>query len=417
MRDAQASPPVHAVAHVADVTKPAIVVAGLSARMLAESAQRAGWRAIALDLFGDSDTRRASEHWQPVGDPAALMLDPVRTRAALEHARRLSGVMGWIAGSGFEACPELLHTGIERLPLFGNARHAYDAVRFPEHFFALLEKNGIAFPETRMDRPRDTSGWLRKDARGTGGWHIRLADAPDAPARDDRADVYYQRLCAGHSMSALFLADGHRAAVLGISEQIVTPHGAHPFAWRGAIGPAPVPPTLAAQVHHAVQSIVAASGLAGLNSLDFLSDGERCIVLEVNARPPATMALYDHDPLAPLLALHVRACRGEPLEALEHMAAPQAARHTQPVRGHLVVFAQTSHTVTPAFEARAQRLGWCHDIPAAGSTIAAGTPLCTVSAACAPGTSAHAVRAEVCARAAAIENLLEVSHERSLAHR
>jgi predicted ATP-grasp superfamily ATP-dependent carboligase len=396
---------------MAAVTKPAIVVAGLSARMLAESARRAGWRVIALDLFGDGDTRRASECWQPIGDPATLTLDPARTRAALEQARELPGVMGWIAGSGFETCPELLHTGVERLPLIGNSQRAYDSIRNPNQFFALLEKNGIAFPETRMDRPSDPHGWLGKDARGTGGWHIHLADECDAHTRDGHADVYYQRLRAGQSMSALFLADGRRASVIGISEQIVTRHGAHPFAWRGAIGPAQVSPGLTAQVQHAVQAIVAASGLVGLNSLDFLSDGERCIVLEVNARPPATLALYDHEPFPPLLALHVRACRGEPLEAV---AIPQAAPHTRPVRGNLVVFAQTSHTVTPAFEAQAQRLGWCHDIPAAGSTIDAGAPLCTVSAVCAPGTTAQAVRAEVHARAAAIEPLLKVPHERTL---
>jgi predicted ATP-grasp superfamily ATP-dependent carboligase len=394
---------------MAAVTKPAIVVAGLSARMLAESAQRAGWRAIALDLFGDRDTRRASEQWQPIGDAATLTLDPARTRAALERACEAPGVMGWIAGSGFEACPELLRMEIERLPLIGNAQHAYDFVRNPEYFFPLLEKSGVAFPETRMDRPSDTHGWLRKDAQGTGGWHIRLADALDAPP-----DGYYQRLCAGQSMSALFLADGRSATVIGISEQIVSRHGAYPFAWRGAIGPAQVSPGLTAQVEYAAQAIVAASGLVGLNSLDFLSDGERCIVLEVNARPSATLALYDHEPFAPLLDLHVRACRGEPLEAI---AMAQTPRHTRQVRGNLIVFAQASHTVTPAFEAQAQRLGWCHDIPAAGSTIAAGTPLCTVSAACAPGTSAQSVRAELGARAAAIEPLLKAHHERTLACR
>jgi uncharacterized protein len=391
------------------MTQPAIVVAGLSARMLAESARRAGWRTIALDLFGDSDTRRASELWLPIGDPATLSLDAARTRAALERVSRLPDVMGWIAGSGFEACPELLQAGIEGLPLIGNAPGAYDAVRSPAHFFALLAENGIAFPETRMDRPRDTNGWLCKEARGTGGWHIRHADA-----RDARSDVYYQRQCAGRSMSALFLAESRNATVLGINEQIVTRHGDFPFAWRGAIGPVPVSPCLAGEVRHAVQAIVAATGLVGLNSLDFLSDGERCIVLEVNARPSATLALYEHDTGAPLVARHVRACRGE---LLETRRGETTHTHALLVRGQLVVFAQADHTVTSEFEAEAQRLGWCHDIPVAGSAIAAGTPLCTVSATCAPGSSADAVRAALATRAAAIEPLLKVCHERSLAHR
>ena len=400
------------------MTRPAVVVAGLSARMLAESARCAGWRVIALDLFGDSDTRGAAERWHPVGQAATLALDPARTRAALERARFEPGVIGWIAGSGFEACPALLRADIEGLPLIGNAPQAYDVVRTPARFFALLNEHGIAYPETRMDAPHNTSGWLRKETSGTGGWHIRLADAANAPAHDERGGVYYQRFCAGRPMSALFLADGRHATVLGINEQIVTRHGEHPFAWRGAIGPVQVGERLADAVRHAVQTIVAASGLVGLNSLDFLSDGERCVVLEVNARPSATMALYDCEPHAPLFARHVRACRGESLETFEAEEQEEnASAHAPPVRGQLVVFAQADHAVTLAFEDQARRLGWCHDIPVAGSAIAAGTPLCTVSATCAPGSSVDAVRAALAARAAAIEPLMKVSHERSFAYR
>ncbi|MEM5328048.1 ATP-grasp domain-containing protein [Paraburkholderia sp. JHI2823] len=394
------------------MTRPAIVVAGLSARMLAESAQRTGGRVIALDVFGDSDTRRAAARWEPIGDPATLALDPARTHAALERASVLRGVIGWIAGSGFEACPELLHTGIESLPLIGNSREAYDAVRSPTNFFALLKECGIAFPETRMERPSNPKGWLCKHSNATGAWHIRFADATDACARDDSSGTYYQRICSGRSMSALFLAAGRNATVLGINEQIVVPNGMHPFLWRGAIGPIPVPPKIEKQVYYAVQTIVAASGLVGLNSLDFLSDGEHCIVLEVNARPSATMALYDYGTRAPLLVQHIRACRGEPLETLE-----ATDRQAPSVHGQLVVFAQGDLTATHAFDAQARRLGWCHDIPVAGSSIAAGTPLCTVSAACAPGTSVDAMRAALTARAAAIEPLLKVSHERSLEYR
>ncbi|WP_433706089.1 ATP-grasp domain-containing protein [Paraburkholderia sacchari] len=405
------------------MTQPAIVVAGLSARMLAESAQRAGWRVIALDLFGDSDMRRAAQRWHPVGHAATLSLDPARTRAALERASVEPGVMGWIAGSGFEACPALLRAPIAGLPLIGNAAPAYDAVRTPARFFAMLSEHGIAFPETRMVPPPDASGWLRKEASGTGGQHIRLADSVDGLGHDVRDGVYYQRFCEGRPMSALFLADGRRARVLGINEQLVARHGEHPFAWRGAIGPVQVGTRLADAVRHAVQTIVAASGLVGLNSLDFLSDGERCIVLEVNARPSATMALYDCDPHTqptphtPLLARHVRACQGEALTAIETEEEQGATTRSPPVRGQLVVFAQDAHIVAPAFEDQARRLGWCHDIPVAGSAIAAGTPLCTVSATCAPGTSADAVRAALAARAAAIEPLLKVSHECSFACR
>lgn len=389
---------------------PIVVVAALSARMLAESARRAGWRVIALDLFGDSDTRQAADEWHGIGDPATLKLDPLRTYAALERASRIPGVIGWVAGSGFEACPQLLQVTLPTLPLIGNPSQAFEAVRTPTRFFALLAKHGIAFPETRARSPRETRGWLRKDANGTGGWHIRHAGA-----RRDHSDracdpaVYFQRFCAGRSMSALFVANGRRAAVLGFNEQIIEPRRQHPFNWRGAIGPVPVCADLAAHVDHAVQTIVAHSGLVGLNSLDFLFDGERCFVLEVNARPSATMALYDGSAMPSLLELHAGACRGQSFEL------PEPPAHAPDIRGEQIVFARTHHTVSPAFVADALQLGWCHDIPIAGSTVCADTPLCSVSITCPAGISTNAVRAALTARAAAIESMMKVSHDDSLA--
>lgn len=392
------------------MSPPIVVVAALSARMLAESARRAGWRVIALDLFGDSDTRQAADEWHEIGDPATLKLDPLRTYAALERASRIPGVTGWIAGSGFEACRQLLHAPLPTLPLIGNPSQAFEAVRTPARFFALLATHGIAFPETLARSPRETRGWLRKDANGTGGWHIRHAGAcrdHGEPARDPA--VYFQRFCAGRSMSALFVANGRRATVLGFNEQIIAPRRQHPFNWRGAIGPVPVSANLAAQVDHAVQMIVAHSGLIGLNSLDFLFDGERCIVLEVNARPSATMALYEGSVMPSMLALHVRACRGEPFEL------PEPPVHAPDIRGEQIVFARARHTVSPAFVAEALRLGWCHDIPISGSIVCADTPLCSVSITCSAGTPTDAVRAALTARAAAIEPMMKVSHDDSLA--
>lgn len=391
--------------------QPILVVAALSARMLAESARRAGWRVIALDLFGDADTRAAADDWHQIGDAATLRLDPARTHAALERAARLPGVMGWVAGSGFEGCPQLLQAPFASLPLLGNPPQAYEAVRTPARFFELLATHGIPFPETLARRPRETSGWLRKDASGTGGWHIRRAGTRGDPVSEGHPDRYFQRICAGRSMSALFVANGRSAAVLGFNEQIIVPQRRHPFTWRGAIGPLQVPAGLAAQVRDAIRTIVASTRLVGLNSLDFLFDGERFLVLEVNPRPSATMALYDGHELPSLLALHVRACSGEAFEL------PACATHAPPIRGEQVVFARASHTVSPAFVAKAQQRGWCHDIPPAGSLIAAGTPLCSVSVTCAPGTSADAVRAELAARASTIEPMMKVSHDDPLAVR
>ncbi|NKJ45506.1 hypothetical protein CIC12_01850, partial [Burkholderia sp. SG-MS1] len=53
---------------------PFVAVAGLSARLLAQSAARAGLRVAALDIFGDRDTRAAAEVWCDIGG-GALTID------------------------------------------------------------------------------------------------------------------------------------------------------------------------------------------------------------------------------------------------------------------------------------------------------------------------------------------------------
>jgi methenyltetrahydromethanopterin cyclohydrolase len=48
--------------------------------------------------------------------------------------------------------------------------------------------------------------------------------------------------------------------------------------------------------------------LLGLNSLDFIVDGEHCQLMEINPRPSASMILYDAEYKSGLLQEHVNAC-------------------------------------------------------------------------------------------------------------
>ena len=376
------------------MSPPVVVVAALSARMLAESARRAGWRVVVLDLFGDTDTRRASGMWYPIGDAASLSIDPRRVREALDAASRMPDVIGWIAGSGFEAHRDLLDDKAIALAPIGNTRDAIDTVRDPARFFALLDDAGIPHPDTQWQTPADTAGWLVKRASGTGGMHIRDASVSAIANRDD----YFQRHQAGRSMSALFVADTRRAAIIGFNEQLIVSRGVHPFVYGGALGNIDVPQSQREQITRAANAIVSRTGLKGLNSLDFIVDGERCFVLEVNARPSATLSLHERDATMPLLALHTRVCAGASLDA----AMLHPFDQTATMRGELIVFTERERKISPEFVQRALNLGWCHDIPVTGSVVGAGAPLCSVSAACAHGTPPAALRAELAARAATI---------------
>jgi predicted ATP-grasp superfamily ATP-dependent carboligase len=376
----------------------ALAVVSISARMLAEAATEDGFDVVALDLFGDADTRRASSAWHPVGEPATLNIDGERLVPALAALAQQGRVAGWVAGSGFEGRPDLLERGAALLPLFGTRAASMRRLRTPETFFGFLAGRGISHPAVRMTPPEDAAGWLVKDAHGCGGWHIRPAASHQGkqPSQSASAHHYYQREAPGQSMSATFIANGSDACVVGFNQLLVRPLAGHPFVFCGAVGPVPVPAAVEAGVTAAVRALAAAFSLRGLGSLDFLRDGEATAVLEVNPRPPATMALYGPG----MVAAHLRACVQGELPRRPTQSANAIVRGTE------IVFAPRSFRLDESTLQHLAAQADCHDLPAVASVFETGDPLCSVSAS---GTDAAQVRALLQHRREAVHSLLEAA--------
>jgi predicted ATP-grasp superfamily ATP-dependent carboligase len=350
---------------------PTLAVAALSARAMAEAAARDGFEVVALDLFGDLDTRRAAARWRPIGAPGSLRIDAALVLAALHQLahERAGGnpVVGWVAGSGFEGMPDLLEQGAAVLPLIGTAAAAVRRLRDPALFFGLLAAQAIPHPPVRFSPPGKPDGWLLKDAHGCGGWQVRR---PPWPA-DERlaAHGYYQREMPGRPMSLTFMANTRDLHVLGFNEQRVCRVGARPFVFCGVLGPVPITHDLARRVTAIAQALTAQFDLRGLCSLDFMRDGDAIGVLEVNPRPPASMSLY-----APgLMQAHLRAC----LEAQLPPAVPAQARR---VAGMEIVFARHPLQLDAAGARLLAAWPGIRDLPGAGQRFDAGDPLCTLSA-------------------------------------
>lgn len=379
-----------------------IAVAALSARALAEAAARDGFDVIALDLFGDRDTRRAALRWQPIGGAAALRIDEVLLLDALQALAERDEASGWIAGGGFEGRPDLLQQGAQRLPLIGNDAATVRRVRDPVAFFAALDGRGIAHPAVLHAWPRDVegrllkgaSGWLLKDAGGCGGRHIR--HAAETPIAELPPGCYLQRERSGTPMSATFVADGRRAVVLGCNEQLTLAIGAAPWVYAGVVGPVPIGEALARQVRDAVSALVRSFGVRGLCSLDFLLGDSGIDVLELNPRPSASLELYAQDP-GGLVRAHVRACeRGEmTVRSVDNPLLP---------RGNAIVFARTALALDERAAAWLAAEPDVHDLPQPQTRFAPGDPVCSVGAS---GPSAAAVRAALAARCETLLTTLE----------
>ncbi|WP_157269155.1 ATP-grasp domain-containing protein [Azohydromonas aeria] len=366
-----ASPASCVPAEAVGAAAPALVLAGQSVRQLAQAAAAEGIPALALDAFGDRDTRAAAR-WQAWrGFDAGNLLD------ALHEAAR-AGAAGWIAGSGFEAHPGLLAAAAERLPLLGTAPDGWRRVRDPRRFFPLLDDLGLPHPDTRWDGPpADSSDWLVKDGAGCGGVHVRPAAGVGAAPGPT---AFWQRRVAGTPMSVAFVADGRRALLLGVNEQLAgAPHA--PFAWAGAVGPLPVAGALHERLDAALQRLVPACGLRGLASLDFmLRPGGGVALLEVNPRPGGTLQLYA--PQSPL-ALHLRGCRGE--------GGLPARPRPQPVMGLRVLYAPRALHLSADTLRRLARRAWVHDLPLTPTGIGAGEPVCSLGATAPRADAVHAL--------------------------
>ena len=396
-----------------------IAVVATSARLLAEAARADGFEPFALDVFGDADTRRASAGWSPIGAAGGLRIDAALLLAGLADAQR-AGAIGWVPGSGFDGRADLLEAGAEVLPLIGNAADAVRRVRDPARFFGALDAAGIAHPEVRFDTPTDATGWLVKDLHGCGGWHIRPAAALASPrGAPISASHYFQRVAAGVPMSATFLADRHGARVLGCNELRVRRVGDRPYIYCGVVGPVVLAPRVAQCVSEALRAVVSAFGLRGLGSLDFMRDGATVSVLELNPRPPASLALYADRRWGAarhgIFAAHLRACTGglapEGSGAPERRHDPEGRDAAEPprealVHGTEIVFAARPLALDAAAVRRLAQQPRCHDLPAAALRLHAGDPVCSVSA---QGRDAAGVRALLDHRRTAVHDLLETA--------
>ncbi len=213
--------------------------------------------------------------------------------------------VGLVLGSGFEDTPKLVATLAKNFTLLGTGADAIAQAKHPETFFPLLDRLDIAHPETRLDAPDTSEGWVSKRIGGSGGSHV-LDVTPGTPT----PGRYFQRRLEGSPASLLAVACGHELSIVGFSRQWAVGTGPRPYRYGGAAGPARLGEEIEARMAGAAWALNRAIGLTGLVSFDFLLNGEAPFLLEVNPRPGATLDVFD-DAKGSLFAAHVAACLGQ----------------------------------------------------------------------------------------------------------
>lgn len=362
-----------------------LVIAG-SGRMLAQSVRKAGLKALVIDLYADLDTRCHAHAYLQVPSLAKEHLAP-----AVEFFIQHYPVAHLIYGSGFEYHPESLDYLDKRLTLLGNSPETFKRLQNKADFFTTLGSLNIAYPETVFTEPDAGEDWLVKPLQGQGGVgikrHHRQLGYAFMPLRVSRTlkpipiisaamekvrdayptttqTVYWQKYQQGKAHSVLFLADGQRFEVIGFNTQWTVKLGeSEAFLFAGIINHADLTAACKDTLTQWLSRIVPAFKLKGLNSLDFMQQGDSSRVLEINPRLSAGMQLYDGD----LLSAHIDASRGE-MRQVNGMQSVYTA--------YQIVYAEQDVVIPDAFE-------WpegCVDLPATGVLCRKTQPICSMIA-------------------------------------
>lgn len=351
-----------------------ILLVGVTVRMLAQLAVRAGYAVTALDHFGDADLRATCPGRSLLRDEGL----PYSATALVEVA-------------GAMAAPAVVYTAnLENFPaevarlaqgrdLLGNRPETLAQVRDPARLAAALRAGGFNFPPTFAADPGLTLDprrrWLWKPVAGGGGHGVRVWRR----SRPSPTEGVFQEYLPGLVGSAAFVADGRRAVLLGLTEQLIGQRafGASGFTYCGNLAPPRLPPAELAALLPEVEAIVShlteSFGLQGLNGLDFVWQDGHTWTLEVNPRPSASLELFDLAYGLRVFDLHIRSFNSH-LPDFDLAAALTNGT----AAGKTIVYAPRDITVGDTSEWASQ--GIC-DIPHSGEFIKQGNPVCTLLAA------------------------------------
>lgn len=335
------------------VDKKILIIAN-SGRMLASLAKNAGLTPFVIDCFADIDTQ-------------ILALECIKVNSlALKHIRTAFSIFSdqyqityAIYGSGLEQHQQTLEFLQQNFNVLGNTLATFLAIQNKADFFSHLSQLQIPYPETCFTPPELMDDWLIKPLQGEGGLGIKKYK----DVSDQTALVYWQKNIIGTSMSVLFVANSAEYKIIGFNKQYTTQLNENEFVFLGVISQPKISEQLTKCVGIWLTALVVEFSLQGINSLDFIVNENRCYVLEVNARPSASMQLYDKK----LLSEHINSFNNGCFKSTIIVEMYQAYR---------IIFAENDIFIHD----QVLWPSWVVDIPQAGSFIHTAMPICSIIA-------------------------------------
>ena len=354
-----------------------LIVLAHSARTIAQAAEQAGYKVIAIDGFNDLETQAACLISYRVPLRKWRFDFPVLIQT-LDQLYRHYPQAEIVFGAGVEYAITLFEN-YPQWNLCGFSSASIQLLRDPQHFFIELRKLSIPYPEVCFeitDSVTQKGGrWLLKNAQGSGGCQIQFATEKallllaSSPSSTFNKGQYLQRYIEGNAISVLALAELDKVSIIGFNQQH---HQAGtddlPFIYLGLEANSALPQKDSDLITEYLLKLANKFELIGLFSLDMMLSSEGLKVLELNPRIPASFEHYQQlSPEFSFIEAHLQACRGATVPSLPKIIGRLVNR---------VLFAPFTGLLTADMEWPE----WALDSPIPGSIFQTGEPICSVYA-------------------------------------
>jgi predicted ATP-grasp superfamily ATP-dependent carboligase len=372
-----------------------LLLCGASVRSLAESVIAAGIRPLCVDFFEDEDLSQLLNRGRGrfVGRISSFAELPT-----VIHSVRRSIPLLW--AGGLENHTSVLRQIAQQRPVIGAEPDRVDQIRNPYQLMSWLSNAGLLVPRTASEATADVDlVWLRKPVDSSGGLGIRsnsasLVRSDSSPVTGlsraplDHTRHYLQEYIDGVPMSAVFCSDGRRVTLIGSSLQLVgwPSLGSSDFHFCGNLGPVDPGESVTSDLLKAGQTLVDQTGIRGMFGIDFVLRMGTVWFLEVNPRFTASHMIYEPSSglasdKGSLVSRHLASLGWRSSSRSAQVRRASCAFLPTDVHARFILWATEDYSVPEDFAASFSDAGTfvkLADIPAARSTVTAGSPICSV---------------------------------------
>ena len=346
-----------------------LVIAGACVRQHVQSAQRAGFDTVGIDLFADSDTRDSgtSLKAKSTGEIPKLLGEQVRQY--------------WCLAGGLERHAAQLTDDHISGKLLGSSPAALELASDFPRWSTTIKGAKLISPEHSRQQRCPPGHWLRKPLHSSGGHNIAWTER----GRPRDQETYFQQWTPGRTLGATYITIGQQTELIGVTLQLSSHdigRDQHPFAYAGSIGPLQLKPELQSRIRQIGNQIGQSIPCKGVWGADLISHQEKLTLVDINPRLTSSCDIHEraHSNLS-IVGLHANACLGLPTMKI----IDQLLQSPRIGLGKAIAFSPSAQPIEikPSDNKRictpklTEHSGAISDIPLTGTVIPPQGPICT----------------------------------------